>query len=215
VGNLRAEGVPSEKIVLTGNTIVEAALGMLPDEETAREIVARMALSLASMSWLPFTGRRTPTVPSGCGSFLTSSAGWGFACCFRRIPVPGTLLSGMGSRLSSIDSNPILRLTTGRSWDWLGSHGCWCPTQGVQEECTVLKRPLTVVRNSTERPESVESGFAHLVQPGPVISDVGGQLIGDAVVCLSEPATACCTPPAAGPETCSRCGRKALPSCAR
>jgi UDP-N-acetylglucosamine 2-epimerase (non-hydrolysing) len=29
----------------------------------------------------------------------------------------------------------------------------------------VLKRPLIVVRNSTERPESVEAGFAHLVRP--------------------------------------------------
>jgi UDP-N-acetylglucosamine 2-epimerase (non-hydrolysing) len=44
----------------------------------------------------------------------------------------------------------------------------------------VLKRPLiVVVRNSTERPESIEAGFAHLVQPGPVISDLGRQLIGD------------------------------------
>ena len=50
---------------------------------------------------------------------------------------------------------------------------------GVQEECTVLKRPLIVVRNSTERPESIEAGFAHLVQPGPVIGDLGRRLIGD------------------------------------
>jgi UDP-N-acetylglucosamine 2-epimerase (non-hydrolysing) len=49
----------------------------------------------------------------------------------------------------------------------------------VQEECTVLKRPLIVVRNSTERPESVEAGFAHLVQPGPVIGELGRRLIGD------------------------------------
>lgn len=32
-------------------------------------------------------------------------------------------------------------------------------------------RPLIVVRNSTERPESVDAGFAYLVQPGPVISE--------------------------------------------
>ena len=50
---------------------------------------------------------------------------------------------------------------------------------GVQEECTVLKRPLIVVRNSTERPESIDAGFAHLVQPGPLIGDLGRQLIGD------------------------------------
>jgi UDP-N-acetylglucosamine 2-epimerase (non-hydrolysing) len=43
----------------------------------------------------------------------------------------------------------------------------------------VLKRPLIVVRNSTERPESIAAGFAHLVQPGPVISELGRQLIAD------------------------------------
>src|SRR6266550_1917526 len=50
---------------------------------------------------------------------------------------------------------------------------------GVQEECTVLKRPLVVVRNSTERPESVAAGFAHLVQPGPAIGETGRQLLAD------------------------------------
>ena len=49
----------------------------------------------------------------------------------------------------------------------------------MQEECTILKRPLIVVRNSTERPESVDAGFSHLVQPGPVIGGLGRQLIGD------------------------------------
>ena len=43
----------------------------------------------------------------------------------------------------------------------------------------MIKRPLVVVRNSTERPESVEAGFAHLVQPGPAIGDLGRQLIAD------------------------------------
>ncbi|WP_420159630.1 non-hydrolyzing UDP-N-acetylglucosamine 2-epimerase [Nocardiopsis sp. CNT-189] len=38
---------------------------------------------------------------------------------------------------------------------------------GIQEECTVLKRPLLVVRRSTERPEAVDAGFARLVRPGP------------------------------------------------
>jgi len=50
---------------------------------------------------------------------------------------------------------------------------------GVQEQCTVLKRPLVVVRNSTERPESIEAGFAHLVQPGRAIGETGQQLLAD------------------------------------
>ncbi len=50
---------------------------------------------------------------------------------------------------------------------------------GIAEECTVLKRPLIVVRNSTERPESIAAGFAWLVQPGEAISELGRQLIAD------------------------------------
>jgi UDP-N-acetylglucosamine 2-epimerase (non-hydrolysing) len=38
---------------------------------------------------------------------------------------------------------------------------------GIQEECTILKRPLVVVRNSTERPEAIEAGFAVRLAPGP------------------------------------------------
>jgi len=42
---------------------------------------------------------------------------------------------------------------------------------GVQEEVSVYKRPLIVVRRSTERPE-VLGTFARLVDPGPGISQI-------------------------------------------
>ena len=51
---------------------------------------------------------------------------------------------------------------------------------GVQEECTVLKKPLIVVRTSTERPEAVDAGFARLVPPGPGIAAVARRLLADA-----------------------------------
>lgn len=53
---------------------------------------------------------------------------------------------------------------------------------GVQDERTVLKRPLIVVRNSTERPESIDAGFAHLVQPGAAIGEICRSLISDPVL---------------------------------
>jgi UDP-N-acetylglucosamine 2-epimerase (non-hydrolysing) len=40
---------------------------------------------------------------------------------------------------------------------------------GVQEEASVVKRPVLVVRNSTERPE-VLGTFARLVRPGESIA---------------------------------------------
>ena len=36
---------------------------------------------------------------------------------------------------------------------------------GVQEETTVLKKPLLVMRRSTERPEAIDAGFAQPVTP--------------------------------------------------
>jgi UDP-N-acetylglucosamine 2-epimerase (non-hydrolysing) len=40
-------------------------------------------------------------------------------------------------------------------------------------------------------PESIETGFAHLVQPGPVISDLGRQLIADDSLSERLAATPC------------------------
>jgi UDP-N-acetylglucosamine 2-epimerase (non-hydrolysing) len=45
---------------------------------------------------------------------------------------------------------------------------------GVQEEVSVVKRPVVVVRNSTERPEVIGT-FATRVSPGP---DIGRTVAG-------------------------------------
>jgi hypothetical protein len=58
---VRHDGVPADRIVLTGNTIVEAILDILPDETTARQ--ARCT-------------SRPPNVPRpGPGPCLAISAG--------------------------------------------------------------------------------------------------------------------------------------------
>jgi UDP-N-acetylglucosamine 2-epimerase (non-hydrolysing) len=51
---------------------------------------------------------------------------------------------------------------------------------GVQEEVTVLKKPLVVVRNNTERPEAIASGFARLVTPGPDLALALAAALGEA-----------------------------------
>lgn len=50
---------------------------------------------------------------------------------------------------------------------------------GIQEECTVLGRPLLVVRRSTERPEAVDAGFAALVRPGAHLGDTARTWLAD------------------------------------
>lgn len=46
---------------------------------------------------------------------------------------------------------------------------------GVQEEASILKRPVILVRRSTERPE-VQGTFARRVLPGPLIGCVAREL---------------------------------------
>ena len=45
---------------------------------------------------------------------------------------------------------------------------------GVQEEVSVYKRPVLVVRRSTERPEVIGT-FAERVEPGPDITRIAGE----------------------------------------
>ncbi len=49
---------------------------------------------------------------------------------------------------------------------------------GIQEEASVLKRPIVVVRRSTERPE-IEGSFGTLVPPGPRVGQAVRGLLDD------------------------------------
>jgi UDP-N-acetylglucosamine 2-epimerase (non-hydrolysing) len=78
VRNLRREGVPgaprdpSSRILLTGNTIVEATNEMAPDNTTAGKIAAALAPIPANTSSPRSTARRTPTIRSASGPSSTS-----------------------------------------------------------------------------------------------------------------------------------------------
>jgi UDP-N-acetylglucosamine 2-epimerase (non-hydrolysing) len=39
----------------------------------------------------------------------------------------------------------------------------WSVSGGIQEECLSFKKPVLILRNVTERPEVVDSGFGKLV----------------------------------------------------
>ncbi len=69
------------------------------------------------------------------------------------------------------DSGSSIPWTTPTSWASPRKRRCLISDSGgVQEEVSVLKRPVVVVRRSTERPEVLGS-FADLVDPGPAIGD--------------------------------------------
>jgi UDP-N-acetylglucosamine 2-epimerase (non-hydrolysing) len=180
VANLEAEGVPASRIVLTGNTIVEATLAMLPDERAARAVAAEAGAEPGRYVLATIHRPENTDDPVRLRAILEELSKLGLPVL---LPLhPRTRLAAVRHGLvAALDRLRRMPPADHRTFLALASHARLIVSDsgGVQEECTVLKRPLIVVRNSTERPESIEAGFAHLVQPGPVIGQLGRQLIGD------------------------------------
>jgi UDP-N-acetylglucosamine 2-epimerase (non-hydrolysing) len=180
VANLRAEGVPVEKIVLTGNTIVEATLGMLPDEATARDIAVGLGVDPGQYVLATIHRPENTDDPQRLRVILDELGKLGLPVLLPLHPRTRNAVERHGLT-AALDRLQVIPPADHRTFLGLARHARLLVSDsgGVQEECTVLKKPLIVVRNSTERPESIDAGFAHLVQPGPVIGDLGRKLIND------------------------------------
>lgn len=178
--NLLLEGVDPDRIAVTGNTIVEA---------TEASLALAGGFSDAVRGKLPWSDGRDyvlatvhrpentdsrPALERVVSGLADITAPVLFVAHPRtRAAMRRFGLECYGDSLSMIDSIPhheFLRLA--RSAALLVSD-----SGGLQEECTVLKKPLLVVRRSTERPESIETGFAQLLTPGENIGHAANQIL--------------------------------------
>ena len=180
VANLLAEGVPAAKVALTGNTIVEATLEMLPAPAAARQVAASLGVEPDGFVLATIHRPENTDDPARLDTILAELSKLGLPVLLPLHPRTRRAADrhGLGAAL---DRLRVIPPADHRTFLALASLARLLVSDsgGVQEECTVLKRPLIVVRNSTERPESITAGFAHLVQPGPQIGDLGRMLIAD------------------------------------
>ncbi len=180
VANLVAEGIPAEKIELTGNTIVEATLAMLPDAAEARNIATGLGAEPGQYVLATIHRPENTDDPERLRAILDELSKLGLPVLLPLHPRTKAAAERHGLT-AALDRLQPIPPADHRTFLGLARHARLLVSDsgGVQEECTVLKRPLIVVRNSTERPESIDAGFAHLVQPGPAIGALGRQLISD------------------------------------
>lgn len=180
VANLTAEGVPADRIVLTGNPIVEATLAMAPEPDAARAVAAGLGAEPGCYVLATIHRPENTDDPDRLGVILDELGKLGLPAL---LPLhPRTRLAAERHGLAAaLDRLRVIRPVDHRTFLGLARHARLIVSDsgGVQEECAVLKRPVIVIRNSTERPEAIEAGFAHLVQPGPAIGDVGRRLLAD------------------------------------
>lgn len=178
--NLRAEGVPDARVTVTGNPVVEAVRQRLPGAQAQRDVLHHHGLEsdryiLATLH-RPENTDRAETLETVLRE-LSRLAG-------ERYPVLLTLHPRTRERVTT--SGARVLLTGLRVFPPLGygtfltlvRHAALVVSDsgGVQEEVTVLGRPLVIVRRSTERPE-VLADHARMVAPGPAIGAAADELL--------------------------------------
>ncbi|MGK5631067.1 non-hydrolyzing UDP-N-acetylglucosamine 2-epimerase [Streptomyces sp. URMC 123] len=170
--NLLAEGIPDSRIAVTGNTVVEAVERQLPAPAERAALLDRYGL--APDAYVLATVHRPENTddPDALSAVLRELA----ALARDGMPVLLPLHPRTRGRIEAAGLDHLLEpLTVTRPLGYgaflaLARHAALIVSDsgGVQEEVTVLGRPLIVVRRSTERPEAMRD-FAALVRPGPEI----------------------------------------------
>ena len=166
---LAAEGIAGARVVVTGNTVVDAARAHAARRRATRRRCST-ATALSRDAFVLSTFHRPENVDDDAPAARSSSRSWARcrcpSCCrctrarAARLEASGSDALGLGAgrRAHRLPGVPRAR----RERAFLVSD-----SGGVQEEASIVKRPVLVVRRSTERPEVIGT-FAELVPPGRV-----------------------------------------------
>lgn len=180
--NLLAEGIDDARIAVTGNTVVEAVRNQLPGAAERTALLARHALTADGYVLATVHRPENTDSPEALRAVLTELAA--LAAADRPVVLP--LHPRTRARIEAAGLADLLTpLTVTAPLGYseflaLARHAALLVSDsgGIQEECTVLGRPLVVVRRSTERPEAM-GDFADLVEPGAEIGRVATRRLAD------------------------------------
>lgn len=171
--NLLREGVPSEKILVTGNTVIDALFGVLKrlkgDPELASVVGRATDFISGHRKIVLVTGHRRESFGGGferiCQALrLLADSHPEIDIVYPvhlnpnvREPV-NRLLSGVSNifLIEPLDYLPFVNLMS-------RSHLVLTDSGGIQEEAPSLGKPVLVMRDTTERPEAVAAGTVLLV----------------------------------------------------
>jgi len=170
--NLLAEGVPGERITITGNTVVEAVAQGLPAPGERATLLRRYGLTAGSFVLATLHRPENVDHPASLGRILEQLVQ--IARSEASLPVLLPLHPRTSANIIRFGLQRLLEpLQTMEPLDYPSFLGLFAESAmavsdsgGVQEEASVLKRPVLVIRRSSERPE-VLGTFAELVESGP------------------------------------------------
>jgi UDP-N-acetylglucosamine 2-epimerase (non-hydrolysing) len=170
--NLLREGIADERIVVTGNTVIDALLEMVArldaDAALRSRLDARFGFLDPSRRLVLVTGHRRESFGEGFENIcraLSDLAGRGDVEILYPVhlnpnvqePVRRVLGGAAGVHLvEPLDYVPFIHVMR-------RAHLVLTDSGGIQEEAPSLGKPVLVMRDTTERPEAVEAGTVRLV----------------------------------------------------
>lgn len=170
--NLRREDTPDDRIVVTGNTVIDALLevrGRLQSSDELRTSLAARFPFLRGGRMLLITGHRRENFGDGFERICQAIASLAHRYPDMDLVYPvhlnpnvrepvNRLLSGIANvhLIEPQDYLPFVYLMT-QATVILTDSG------GIQEEAPSLGKPVLVMRDTTERPEAVAAGTVRLV----------------------------------------------------
>jgi len=167
VAALRAEGVPADRITLSGNTVIDALLASVGRPHVFHEPVLASLASAGRVILVTMHRRESIGAPmrGACEAVRDIVADYPDVTVVlpvhRNPAVREIVLSVLGGLPRVVLVDPLSYL------DFVHlmarSHLILTDSGGVQEEAPSLKRPVLVLREVTERPEGVAAGVAKLV----------------------------------------------------
>ncbi len=173
--NLLHEGIAVEKILVTGNTVIDAlydALSLLRDYKDEEILSLEQKLDPGKKIIL-VTGHRRENFGKGFEQIANSLKTLALNHPGIQIVYPVHLNPNVRKPIFSILGNisNILLIEPLKypAFVWLMNRSFMIITDsgGIQEEAPALGKPVLVMRETTERPEAVEAGTVELVGTDP------------------------------------------------
>jgi UDP-N-acetylglucosamine 2-epimerase (non-hydrolysing) len=174
--NLLAEGVPSERVIVTGNTVIDALMwtrnSLLGDAAQERAIASNFGFLTPDRKLILVTGHRRENFDGGLERVFEALSR--VACrpdvqIVFPVHLNPIVQAAASKALAGLDNVHLIAPQPYKEFVWLmnRSHLIVTDSGGVQEEAPSLGKPVLVTRDTTERPEAVDAGTVALVGTDP------------------------------------------------
>lgn len=180
--NLEREGVASDGIIVTGNTVIDALLLTIrtiegrPEEvgQLRARLLSQIGFDIEAQPYVLITAHRRENFGTGIDNICYSIHELAKANPELHFIYPVHLNPKVKDvvehKLADVPNVVLIPPQDYKDFAWLLRHCLLVLTDsgGIQEEAPALGKPVLVMRDTSERPEAIEAGTAKLVTTDPL-----------------------------------------------